>query len=111
MYLAGKDATNVFFGLHRHEVLLKPQYARLQIGTIRGQEEVIKPLAAGQLSKVPYAEPTWLTDGYYSPYYTDNHRQFQKAVRTFLMEVVQPEALRCEDNGKKISQEVIDKMR
>ena len=109
--LAGKDATQIFFGLHRHEVLLRPQYARLQIGKIQGEEEVIKPLAPGELSKVPYAEPTWLSNGYYSPYYTDNHRKFQKAVRTFFVEVVQPEAVKCEENGKKISQEVVDKMR
>jgi hypothetical protein len=65
MYIAGKDATSAFFGLHRHEVLLRPQYARLQIGTIQGQEEAIKPLSPGELSKVPYAEPTWLTEGYF----------------------------------------------
>lgn len=110
-YLAGKDATQVFFGLHRHEVLLKPQYSRLQIGKIHGQEEVIKPLAPGELSKVPYAEPTWLSDGYHSPYYTKNHREFQKAVRSFFMEVIYPEAIRCEENGKRISQVVVDRMR
>jgi prepilin-type processing-associated H-X9-DG protein len=108
---AGRDATQVFFGLHRHEVLLRPQYARLQIGTIRGQEEVIKPPVPGELSKVPYAEPTWLVEGYHSPYYTDNHRQFQKATRKFFVEVVYPHANRCEENGKRIPQELVDKMR
>lgn len=108
---AGKDATQVFFGLHRLEVLQRPQYARLQIGAIRGQTENIKPLGPGELSLVPYAEPTWLTPGYFSPYYSDNHRKFHKAMRAFLMEFVQPEAVRCEENGKKISQEVVDKLR
>ncbi|KAF5346943.1 hypothetical protein D9758_010143 [Tetrapyrgos nigripes] len=108
--VAGKDATNVFFGLHRHEVLLRPQYKRLQIGRIIGEEEVIKPREPGALSKVPYAEPTWLSAGYFSPYYNDNHRQFQKAVRKFFEEEVQPEAIQCEENGKKISQELVDKM-
>jgi hypothetical protein len=91
-------------------VLLRPQYARLRIGRIRGEEEVIKPLAPGELSQVPYAEPTWLTAGYFSPYYTEKHRQFQTAVRTFFMTTVEPEAVRCEENGKRISQEVVDKM-
>ncbi|KAF4602585.1 hypothetical protein EYR40_005800 [Pleurotus pulmonarius] len=108
--VAGQDATQAFFGLHRHEVLLKPQFARLQIGKILGEEEVIKAPVPGAISEVPYAEPTWLTEGYHSPYYTDNHRTFHKAVRTFMMEVVQPESARCEENGKRISQEVIDKM-
>ncbi|KAH7912458.1 acyl-CoA dehydrogenase/oxidase [Hygrophoropsis aurantiaca] len=108
--VAGQDATKVFFGLHRQEVLYRPQYARLQIGTIHGEKETIKPLAAGEVSQVPYAEATWLSPGYSSPYYTDNHRQFHKAIRTFFMEVVQPESARCEDSGKKISQEVVDKL-
>ncbi|KAJ8592660.1 acyl-CoA dehydrogenase NM domain-like protein [Rhizopogon salebrosus TDB-379] len=108
--VAGKDATNVFFGLHRLEILQRPQYARLQVGTIRGETETIKPLAPGELSLVPYAEPTWLTPGYFSPYYSDNHRQFHKATRAFFMEFVYPEAIRCEENGKRISQEVVDKL-
>lgn len=108
--VAGKDSTQVFFGLHRHEVLLKPQYARLQIGKVQGQEETIKAPQPGELSRVPYAEPTWLTSGYYSPYYSENHRKFQTAVRTFFTTVVQPEAVKCEDSGKRIPQEVVDKM-
>ncbi|KIP05823.1 hypothetical protein PHLGIDRAFT_91676 [Phlebiopsis gigantea 11061_1 CR5-6] len=108
--IAGQDATQAFFGLHRHEVLLRPQYARLQIGTVDGQEEVIKPLASDALSEVPYAEPSFLSKGYFSPYYTESHRKFHKAVRKFMTEVVYPEAVRCEDNGKRISQDVVDKI-
>ncbi|KAF8894305.1 peroxisomal acyl-CoA-dehydrogenase [Mucidula mucida] len=108
--IAGKDTTETFFGLHRHEVLLRPQYARLQIGVVAGEEEMIKPPVPGDLSKVPYGEPTWLSDGFKSPYYTDNHRAFHKAFRTFMQEVVQPEAERCEANGKRISQELVDKL-
>lgn len=71
LFLAGKDATEAFYGLHRHEVLMKPQYARLQIGVIAGEAAVIHSRVVGELSKVPYAEPTWLSEGYHSPYYTD----------------------------------------
>ncbi|GBE79103.1 Acyl-CoA dehydrogenase apdG [Sparassis crispa] len=108
--IAGQDATQAFFGLHRHEVLLRPQYARLQIGTITGQNSVVKSLAAGELSQVPYAEPSWLSKGFFSPYYKDSHRRFQVAVRKFAMEVVQPDAIKCEDNGKRISQDVVEKL-
>lgn len=69
--VAGVDATEVFFGLHRYEVLEKPQYKRLQIGSVEGEEQQIYPRAVGALSKVPYGEPTWLTDGYFSPYYKE----------------------------------------
>ncbi|XP_006459788.1 hypothetical protein AGABI2DRAFT_202171 [Agaricus bisporus var. bisporus H97] len=108
--VAGTDATQAFFSLHRHEILLKPQYKRLQIGTIQGEEETIKSMKPGELSKVPYAEPTWLSNGYFSPYYTENHRKFQKAMREFFEAVVAPEAVTAEETGKKISQQVVDKM-
>ncbi|KAI0676711.1 acyl-CoA dehydrogenase NM domain-like protein [Trametes maxima] len=108
--VAGKDATQAFFGLHRHEVLLKPQYARLQIGTVQGQKEIVKPLAAGEVSQVPYAEPAWLLKGFHSPYYNDGHRKFQKAVRKFFEEVVYPDAIKHEEDGKRISQDVVDKL-
>ena len=68
---AGQDATEAFFGLHRYEILEKPQYQRLQIGVIDGEKSVIHGRIAGELSKVPYAEPTWLSIGYYSPYYSE----------------------------------------
>lgn len=68
---AGQDATEAFYGLHRHEVLQRPQYKRLQIGTIQGQKSVIYDRMFGEISQVPYAEPTWLTPGYFSPYYSD----------------------------------------
>jgi len=77
---------------------------------VTGQEEQIRPLLPGELSQVPYAEPTWLSKGYYSPYYSDNHRKFQTVVREFFTTVVQPESQRCEESGKRISQEVVDKM-
>lgn len=110
IFAAGKDATQAFFGLHRHEVLLRPQYARLQIGTIKDQVEAINSPLAGSLSEVPYAEPSWLSKGYFSPYYTHSHRDFQKVVRKFVTEVIQPDAIKCEENGKRISQEVVDKL-
>ncbi|KAF7331642.1 Cytochrome b5 heme-binding domain-containing protein [Mycena kentingensis (nom. inval.)] len=108
--IAGKDATQAFFGLHRLEVLERPQYKRLVIGTLQGEESLIKPPPPGHISAVPYAEASWLVPGFKSPYYTPKHRAFQKAVRTFFEEVVRPAAIQCEDNGKKIPQDVVDKM-
>ena len=71
MLLAGQDVTEAFYALHRHEVLQRPQYARLQIGIIKGEESVIVSRVPGVNSKVPYAEPTWLTEGYHSPYFKE----------------------------------------
>ncbi|KAI0035417.1 acyl-CoA dehydrogenase NM domain-like protein [Vararia minispora EC-137] len=108
--VAGQDATDVFYGLHRHEVLEKPQYARLQIGVVPGEESVIKSKVIGQTSDVPYAEPTWLSKGYSSPYFNDNHIAFQKAMREFFDTIIYPEAQAREEDGKRVSQEVLDKM-
>ncbi|KZV96657.1 acyl-CoA dehydrogenase NM domain-like protein [Exidia glandulosa HHB12029] len=108
--VAGQDATEIFYGLHRHEVLQKPQYARLQIGTVKGELSLIESREPGQISGVPYAEPTWLQKGYYSPYYTDKHREFQLVVRKFIDEVVYEDAQAREEDGKRVSQEVLDKM-
>ncbi|QRW17607.1 acyl-CoA dehydrogenase [Rhizoctonia solani] len=108
--IAGQDATEAFFSLHRQEVLAKPQYQRLQIGTIHGESKQIKALAIGELSQVPYAEPSWLSSGFHSAYYSDNHREFQKAVRKFVDEYVIADGQAREEDGKRISQSVLDKM-
>ncbi|KAF8623634.1 hypothetical protein AX17_007334 [Amanita inopinata Kibby_2008] len=108
--IAGQDATEAFYGLHRHEVIEKPQYKRLQIGIIEGEKSVIHGRIVGELSKVPYAEPSWLSDGYHSPYYTENHRRFQKHVRKFIDEVVLPDALAREQDGKPPSKSVLEAM-
>jgi hypothetical protein len=109
-FSAGQDATEAFYGLHRHEVLERPQYQRLQVGTIKGQQPVIHSRIVGEISDVPYAEPTWLSAGYHSPYYTEvssftiisaeilsetfaqNHRKFQKVMRLFADEIIYEDA-------------------
>ncbi|KAJ7931447.1 acyl-CoA dehydrogenase NM domain-like protein [Mycena leptocephala] len=108
--VAGQDATEAFYSLHRSEVLEKPQYQRLQIGVIQGEKSVIIAPTPGQISKVPYAEPSWLVDGFHSPYYSENHRKFQVAFRKFVDEFIYPEAQIKEEDGTRISQELVDRM-
>ncbi|KAJ6462050.1 acyl-CoA dehydrogenase [Mycena vitilis] len=108
--VAGQDATEAFFSLHRHEILLKPQYETLQIGVIAGEKERIVPRAIGALSEVPYAEPTWLSAGFHSPYYTEKHRRFQAALRKFFEEEILPDAVLREEDGKPPSQAAFDAM-
>lgn len=65
--VAGQDATDAFYGLHRQEVLVK--YARYKIGTIENEQPQIDMVQPGDYSKVPYAEPSaWM--GFKSPYFT-----------------------------------------
>lgn len=68
---AGQDATEMFYSLHRNEVLHKPQYQRLIIGQLEGEESTIYDRIVGEISTIPYGEPTWLSKGYHSPYYTE----------------------------------------
>lgn len=98
--VAGKDATSAFFSLHRHEVLLTPRYARLQIGRISGAKELVPAPAKGALSEMPYGEPSWLAKGYHSPYFTEGHRKFQQWMRKFVDEHLYAEAQAREEDGK-----------
>ncbi|KAJ7494664.1 acyl-CoA dehydrogenase/oxidase [Mycena galericulata] len=111
--IAGQDATETFFELHRAEVL--DRFKHLQIGTVQGERPEIKSHVPGSLSAVPYAEPTWLSQGYHTPYYKDvwqllHHRRFQAAVRKFVDEVVFPDAQARERGGGRSSQNIIDEL-
>lgn len=106
--VAGQDATEAFYNLHRHEVLQK--YSNLCIGTVEGEKPEVIDQQAGDLSQVPYAEPLWLTPVFKSPYYKESHRRLQKAMRLFVDQHVTPEAQQKELDGTYISQKLIDKM-
>ncbi|KAF8557449.1 peroxisomal acyl-CoA-dehydrogenase [Imleria badia] len=109
-HIPGQDATESFYSLHRHEVLKRPAYKRLHIGTIQGEESVITSGEVGQPSQVPFAEPTWLSDGFHSPYYKESHRRLQLAMRKFVDEVVKPEAWVREESGERASPQVMEAM-
>ncbi|PRP88756.1 hypothetical protein PROFUN_00224 [Planoprotostelium fungivorum] len=99
---AGKDATEIFYGLHRQEVLLK--YKRFKIGRVEGAEPQIEMHQPGAISGVPYSEPSfWL--GYKSPYF-----KFRKEVRKFVEEEIKPIAAASEEAGKGPSAELYAKM-
>ncbi|GAA5935723.1 uncharacterized protein JCM15063_001782 [Sporobolomyces koalae] len=106
--VAGQDATEAFFGMHRAEVLNK--YGRYIIGTIEGAKPRYLLPTTGTLSPVPYAEPTWLVEGFKSPYYKDSHRALQKEMRAFVDEHVRPDAQMHEKDGKRPTVELIQKM-
>ena len=63
--VAGQDATEAFYNLHRHEVL--QDYSKLCIGTIEGEKPEVIETQPGDLSQVPYAEPLWLAPQFKNP--------------------------------------------
>lgn len=107
---AGKDVTDIFFQLHRANTLEKPAYKRLVIGTVEGQTSKFLPAPSDALSPIPYAESAWLNPYFVTPYFTESHRKFQKALRSFTNEYVIPDAALHEEDGKPTTQSLIDKM-
>jgi alkylation response protein AidB-like acyl-CoA dehydrogenase len=103
---AGTDATKIFYQLHRKEVLANVG-ARLVVGTLDGGEPAVldEPL----LSRVPFAEAMWNRDDHSSPYYSESHRAFQKAVRSFLREI-HAEADQSENEGRVPTPEMFRKL-
>jgi len=51
----GKDATEAFYALHRHEVLEKFG-PKLKVGQLQGYDNKLAPSSWKSLSNVPYAE-------------------------------------------------------
>ena len=105
---AGKDATEIFFSLHRQAVLTK--YSRYIVGHIKDETPEIEPFQVGAVSKVPFAEPSWLLPVYHSPYYTESHRKLQKALRVFVENEIIPDAHACEASGDRPDVNLIKKM-
>lgn len=83
------------------------KYKRLAIGTIVNEKPQYVLPEDGKLSRVPFAEPAWLSRGYHSPYYNDSHHALQKFMRKWTDEVVKPDAKEKEDSGKRPSVEIV----
>lgn len=97
---AGTDATDIFFELHRVEVLKK--YSKLVIGvleTAKGPAIVDVQMKPGALSKVPYAEPPFW-QGQPSAFFNESHRKYRVAFRALLDEHMVPLIPELERSGK-----------
>jgi len=108
---AGQDCTDVFYGLHRHEVLMKYQ-PRLMIGRLdsagpRTEENRIR--TAADMSEIPYAEVQYF-QGSLSPYWTPAHIEMRKNVRKWMDETLKEDAEAGELSGKAPSKELFQKM-
>ncbi|KAK4055846.1 hypothetical protein OIO90_003101 [Microbotryomycetes sp. JL221] len=105
--VAGKDSTDLFFSMHRSEVLTK--YARYKIGRVRDYKGSAYLLPEpGSLSVVPYGEPTWLIEPFKTPYFDDSHRALQKEMRYFFDTYIKAEAREREVSAEKPSKEVYE---
>lgn len=104
---AGQDATEVFFELHRADVLVKfaPRLVIAQLEPTEVKKEGKNPEPVDYtkpdyaISKVPYAEPSFW-QGWRSTYFNDSHIKFRDAVRKFFTVEVLPELITFEELGK-----------
>ena len=104
---AGKDSTDIFYAYHRQEVLTK--YEKFKIGSIKGESPKIIYETPTSISKVPYAESSYM-QGFHSPYYNNSHIEFRKAVREFVRTKIEPDAEVMDTQGKPGSLETYKKM-
>jgi predicted heme/steroid binding protein len=111
---AGTDASKLFFGLHRHEVL-ETWAPKLAIGRIAGAKDIPPAddmITRGDISTVPYSEPmAWM--GFDQPhYYTESHKMYRKALREWVYEelILTGLAEKHEANEEKPPDELFEKM-
>ena len=101
-------ARKEFYALHRADVLEKygPKY---RVGTVAGVKQQVSD--STELSTVPYAESSAFLN-FHSPYYTDSHRRFKRAIRALLSKEagVWEEAKLNDALGKPPSKETFQKL-
>ena len=101
--VAGQDATEDFYSLHRKEILLESRYARLKVGTIKGYSP---PLT--ELLEIPYAESLYMRK--HSPYYKESHHKWRAVLRDFVEREILPTCADDDEEGNDISDELHRKM-
>lgn len=106
--VAGKDATELFFGLHRASVLEEKRYSRLLIGNLLApspKAEMEQKRLKGGTALVPYGESMG-TFRKFSPYYDESHHQLREATRSFFDAEIVPNAKVWDDTGELPSKEI-----
>lgn len=107
--VAGRNASELFFGLHRASVLAEPRYARLQIGVLEDTAPKNGQAKNSSTEVIPYAEAmgSWRKA---SPYYKESHHRLRKAVREFMDREIKPFCKAWDDSGELPSKEVDKKL-
>ncbi|CAE7298129.1 apdG [Symbiodinium natans] len=101
--IAGRDVTEEFYELHRHDVLVK--YDRLKVGRLQGEHKQVSTGCKG----VPFAEiPAF--QGQESPFYTESHRRFMEGMQSFVASELMPGAAACDLKGEYPSRELQRKL-
>eukprot|EP00808_Paulinella_micropora_P016257 g20292.t1 len=104
--VAGQDVTADFYGLHRADVLNKPNYKRLKIGQLKLARE--EQAAQTTVAPTPFADASFWRK--HSPYYKESHRRLREAMRAFVEQEIMPIAPQQDENNTYPSAELWKKM-
>jgi alkylation response protein AidB-like acyl-CoA dehydrogenase/predicted heme/steroid binding protein len=111
---AGTDASKLFFGLHRHEVL-ETWAPKLAIGRIAAAKDIDPAddvIRRCDISTVPYSEQMSWT-GFDQPhYYKESHKRYRSALRKWVYKelITTNLAENHEESGEKPPDELFEKM-
>jgi|EP00945_MAST-04E_sp_MAST-4E-sp1_P005887 alkylation response protein AidB-like acyl-CoA dehydrogenase len=97
-FVAGKDASDAFYGLHRSSILKEKRFERLRVGRVAGYTPPPTP------PPTPYSEPLFIRK--HSPYYNDSHHKLRRDVRAFIDEHIAPTAADDDEFGEDPSMEL-----
>jgi len=105
---AGQDATEVFYSLHKHEIITGKFGPRLMVGSIKG--ETSKIAAANKwsdLSTVPFGETPHFQRGFKpTPYYNETHESFKLGCRAVIERELREVSELGENSGKMPSHDI-----
>jgi len=93
--VAGQDATDAFYGLHRASILDDPKYARFVVGQVATEP---KQKSKHEGDVVPYGE----SHGFWrkaSLYYKPTHHEYRQAVRNFIDSEIRPDVITVDEEG------------
>ena len=109
--VAGQDATEKFYAFHRGDILqgLAAKYVIGTVSTPPSKRKATVVLQPGELSKVPYAEPSAF-QGLPSPFYNESHHRFRRDLRKFFDDEVMPDAVSNDARGAHPSEDLWRKL-
>lgn len=107
--VAGTDCTDLFYSLHRQDVLAKPSAERLKVATVADEAPLIRPWSDTP-SAVPYGEPSWLVPDFASPYFGESHQHLQRAFRRYVADRLVAVAQEYDPLGKRPPPELMREM-
>jgi len=104
----GQDATEVFYSLHKHEIITGKFGPRLMVGSIKGESSKIAAANNwSDLSVVPFGESPHFQRGFQpTPYYNVTHETFKLGCRKIIERELREASEAGENSGEMPSHDI-----